>query len=201
MTVDLAVLARTDVWVPGLVVGLVLSFVVRPVVAGLCLAPARLARNEQLFVMFAGLKGAVPILLGTFLVSQAVPSAERLYGIVVVVVVLSVLVQGSLVPAVARLLRLPMREVALEPFAVGVRLRDEPNGVHRFTVRAGCPAEGRRIDELHDLPEDAWVSLVVRDDRLVPVSGSLRLEAGDQLLVLADPELVDELSATFGPAG
>jgi cell volume regulation protein A len=201
MTVDLAVLARTDVWVPGLVVGLVLSFVVRPVVAGLCLAPARLARNEQLFVMFAGLKGAVPILLGTFLVSQAVPSAERLYGIVVVVVVLSVLVQGSLVPAVARLLRLPMREVALEPFAVGVRLRDEPNGVHRFTVRAGCPAEGRRIDELHDLPEDAWVSLVVRDDRLVPVSGALRLEAGDQLLVLADPELVDELAATFGPAG
>jgi potassium/hydrogen antiporter len=175
--------------------------VIRPILVGLCLLPARLARNERVFVMFAGLKGAVPILLGSFILAEHVSQAGRLYGVVIVVVIFSVLVQGSLVPAVASLLRLPMREVALEPFAVGVRLRDEPNGVHRFTIDSGSPADGLRIDELHDLPEDAWISLVVRDNQLVPVTGSRRLQAGDQVLVLADPALVPDLVDTFGPEG
>ena len=118
-------------------------FVIRPVLVGLCLVPARLGRNERGFVLFAGLKGAVPILLGSFLLAAGVADAQRLYGIVVVVVVFSVVVQGSLVPTVARLLRLPMRPVEPEPWALGVRLRDEPDGVHRLTVTAGSPADGR----------------------------------------------------------
>jgi cell volume regulation protein A len=108
LTVDLGVLTRSDVWVPGLVLGLVLAVVIRPLFVGLCLLPARLTVNERGFVLFAGLKGAVPILLGEFLRAAHVPGAERLYGIVVIVVVLSVLVQGSLVPSVTRWLRLPM---------------------------------------------------------------------------------------------
>src|SRR5205823_10166620 len=67
---------------------------------------------------------------------------------VVVVVTFSVLVQGSLVPTVARLLRLPMRTVHPEPWSLGVRLREEPEGVHRMTISSGAPASGRRIDEL-----------------------------------------------------
>ena len=149
-------------------------------------------------MLFAGLKGAVPILLGSFVLAAQVPDAERLYGIVVVVVLLSVLLQGGLVPTAARLLRLPMREVAPEPWAIGVRLRDEPEGVHRFTVAAGAPAAGHRIDELDTLPEDAWISLVVRSDRLLPVRGDSRLQAGDEVLVLADPGLHEQLAATFG---
>ena len=65
------------------------------------------------------------------------PGRERLYGIVAVVVVFSVVVQGSLVPAAARLLRVQMRPVEPEPWALGVRLRDEPSDVHRLTIRAG----------------------------------------------------------------
>jgi potassium/hydrogen antiporter len=200
LAVDLAVLTRADVLVPGLITGIVLALVIRPVFVGLCLLPSGLAGNERTFVLFAGLKGAVPILLGSFLLAAQVAQAERLYGIVVVVVVLSVLLQGSLVPTVAGMLRLPMREVAPEPWAIGVRLRDEPEGVHRFTVTAGAPADGHRIDELHALPEDAWISLVVRDDRLLPVRGDSTLRAGDEVLVLADPDLHDVLVSTFGTA-
>ena len=198
LAVDLAVLTRADVLVPGLVTGAVLALVIRPVFVGLCLMPAGLAGNERAFVLFAGLKGAVPILLGTFLLAAHVPDAERLYGIVVVVVLMSVLLQGSLVPAVARLLRLPMRVVEPEPWAIGVRLRNEPEGVHRLTVSAGAPADGHRIEELHALPEDAWISMVVRDDRLLSVRGDSTLRAGDEVLVLADPDLRDVLVATFG---
>jgi cell volume regulation protein A len=197
LALDLAVLTRADVLVPGLATFAVLAVLIRPVFVGLCLVPAGLAARERTFVLFAGLKGAVPILLASFVLAAHVPDAERLYGIVVVVVLLSVLLQGSLVPTVARLLRLPMREVAPEPWAIGVRLRDEPEGVHRFTVAAGAPAAGHRIDELEMLPEDAWISLVVRSDRLLPVRGDSTLQAGDEVLVLADPGLHDRLRAAF----
>jgi cell volume regulation protein A len=109
LTVNLSDLARTDVWVPGLVLGAALALVIRPLLVGLCLVPARLRRNELAFVLFAGLKGAVPILLGSLLLAANIPDARRLYGIVIVVVAFSVLVQGSLVPTVLRALNLTTR--------------------------------------------------------------------------------------------
>jgi potassium/hydrogen antiporter len=197
LTVNLAVLARPEVWIPGLILGAALAFVIRPVAVGLCVAPARLAAGERAFILFAGLKGAVPILLGIFLVAASVPDSQRLYGIVAVVVVFSVVVQGSLVPAAARLLRVPMDPVKPEPWALGVRLRDEPSGVHRLTIRAGSPADGHTIGDLAGLPGDAWVSFVVRDGQLVPIRPGTRLRAGDDVLVLADTGLHEELARAF----
>jgi cell volume regulation protein A len=201
LTISLDEISRADVWIPGLVLGAALAFVIRPALVGLCLAPARLGRGELGFVLFAGLKGAVPILLGSFLLAAAVPGAQRLYGIIAVAVVFSVVVQGSLVPAAARLLRVPVRPVEPEPWALGVRLRDEPSGVHQLTVAAGSPADGRTVDELAGLPGGAWVSFIVRDGQLVPVKGGTRLRPGDDVLVLADPGLHDKLTRAFtGPS-
>jgi potassium/hydrogen antiporter len=201
LTIDLSVIAQTDVWIPGLILGAALAFIIRPVLVGLCLIPARLKNNERNFVLFAGLKGAVPILLGSFLLAAHVPQAERLYGIAAVVVVFSVVVQGSLIPAVAKLLHIEMRVVEPEPWALGVRLRDEPSGVHRLTIKSGSPADGRTIDDLADLPGDAWVSFVVRGGQLVPIKGDTRLRAGDDVLVLAPSELGEKLITAFEGRG
>ena len=201
LTISLDVVSRADVWVPGLVLGAALAFLIRPVLVGLCLIRARLGRGERAFVLFAGLKGAVPILLGSFLLAAGVPGAQRLYGIVAVTVVFSVVVQGSLVPAAARLLRVPMRPVEPEPWALGVRLRDEPSGVHQLTVTAGSPADGRTVDELAGLPGEAWVSFIVRDGQLVPLKPGTRLRPGDDVLVQADPALHEKLARAFqGPS-
>ena len=147
--------------------------------------------------MFAGLKGAVPILLASYLLAANIPQGSRLYGIVIIVVVFSVLVQGSLVPTVARVLRVPMRTVHPEPWSLGIRLRDEPEGFHRFTIAPGSPAEGRTIEQLADLPVDVWVSFVVRDQQLLTVRGDTTLYAGDDLLILADDQDRPELAAIF----
>jgi cell volume regulation protein A len=112
-------------------------------------------------------------------------------------VVCSVLVQGSLVPTVARALRLPMRTVQPEPWALGIRLRTEPEGFHRFTISPGSPADGRTVEELADLPVDVWVSFVVRDHQLLTVCRDTTLRAGDDVLVLADDDLRERLTATF----
>jgi potassium/hydrogen antiporter len=100
------------VWGQGLLLALVLALAVRPAVVVAALAPFRFSRAERAFVAWSGLKGAVPILLAAFAVLGSVPDAKRVYGIVFVVVLLSVVVQGTLVPVVARALRIPMREHA-----------------------------------------------------------------------------------------
>ncbi|GAC1595551.1 MAG: cation:proton antiporter [Acidimicrobiales bacterium] len=197
LTVDLNRLIQSDVWVPGLVLAVVLSFAVRPVVVGLCLIPARLKSNEAAFVLFAGLKGAVPLLLGELMLAAGTQDADRLYAIVVVVVVFSVLVQGSLTPTVAQLLKLRMRQITPEPWAIGVRLADEPPGVHRYVVGAGSPAEGRVVSDLTELPEDSWITFLVRAHQPVPVRATTQLQVGDEVLVLGNEECADELQVIF----
>ena len=102
LTVPLSVLTKVDVWVPGLVLALVLAVVIRPLLVGPLLLGPGLSRPERWFVLLAGLKGAVPLLLGLFLLGADVSEPGRLYGIVVVVVLFSVAVQGSLVPVMMR---------------------------------------------------------------------------------------------------
>jgi cell volume regulation protein A len=111
-----------------------------------------------------------------------------------------VLVQGSSVPGIARVLRVPMRTIAPEPWAIGVRLRQEPHGVHRLTVTPGSAAEGWTVEDLGEHAGDIWVSMVVRTSGLVPVRADTELHAGDEVVILADPELREELSALFLPA-
>jgi cell volume regulation protein A len=201
LTVDLHVLGRLDVWLPGLALGVALTVLLRPLGVGACLAPVRLRRNERTFILFAGLKGAVPILLGEMLRTAGVPDAERLYGIVVVVVTFSVLVQGGCVPLVARLLHLPMSTTEPEPWAVGVRLRDEPQGVQRLTVKAGSAADGMTVESLGDIAGDLWVSMVVRASGLVPVRADTELRAGDVVVILAESDLSARLDELFCRTG
>ena len=92
----------------------------------------------------------------------------------------SVVVQGGLLPAAARLLRVPIRPAQPQPWALGVRLRDEPSGVHHLTISAGSPADGRTVGEIPALPADAWISFVVRDGQLAPIADGMRLRAGER---------------------
>jgi cell volume regulation protein A len=148
----------------------------------------------------AGLKGAVPIPLGSFLLTAEVPDTTRLYAVIVVVVVFSVVVQGGLVPTVAARLGVPMRTVEPEPWSLGVRFRQEPRGLRRHVAAAASPADGCRIGDL-GVGEDVWISFVIRDDQLVPVGGATSLRAGDEILALTDPERGPDLTAIFSKPG
>jgi cell volume regulation protein A len=99
------------IWLDGLILAAVLVFVVRPLIVGTLLLPVRLRWGERSFVIWGGVRGAVPILLATFPLLEGLDGAARIYGIVAVAVVLSVVVQGGTVPWAARRLGVPMREV------------------------------------------------------------------------------------------
>ncbi|HKX14601.1 MAG TPA: cation:proton antiporter [Propionibacteriaceae bacterium] len=201
LTIDLTVLARIDVWLPGLILGLALAIVIRPLVVGLCLLRTRLERGERAFVLFAGLRGAVPILLGLLILTAEVPDAERLYGIVVIVVVFSVAVQGSLVPTVARRLGVPMQPIRPQPWAVGVQLQTEPETAHQVAVAPGSVVEGRTIADIAELAGNVWISMVVRDGALLPAREDTRLQAGDLVTLLIDEDSSHEVAMFNKPRG
>jgi potassium/hydrogen antiporter len=183
-----------DLW-QSVALAALLILIVRPVLVALVLAPIRLRLGERAFVLWAGFKGAVPIVLGTFVLTGDVADAPRIYDVIFVVVLISVVVQGGLVPTFARLFNVPMRVVEPEPWALGMRFRDEPEGLRRYYVRAGSPADGCSISDL-DVGETAWISMVSRDGQLLQVRGQTELQAGDEVLLLADPGA--ELGPVFG---
>ena len=114
LTIDLTALGENHRWLDGLVLAVVLAVVARPLATGPLLLPARLTNGERLFVMWSGLKGAVPILLASFAVLAKVDDADRIYGIVFVVVAFSVALQGATIPSAADRLGVPMRTASAE---------------------------------------------------------------------------------------
>ena len=122
-----------------------LSLVIRPLLVGVLLWPVRLRLGERLFVLWSGLKGAVPILLGAFIVqagSRACRASTRSFswswrsGSIV---------QGGVVPGLARRLKIPLRTIEPEPWSLGIRFQEEPKGLHRFIVAPGAAAQGTAI--------------------------------------------------------
>jgi potassium/hydrogen antiporter len=128
-----------------------------------------------------------------------VAGSDRLYEIVFVVVALSVVVQASLIPTVAGRLGVPLRIVEPEPWSLGVRFRHEPDAVRRYRVALGSPADGAAISDL-PMGEGAWVSLVLRHGRLVPVRPETRLLADDEAITVTDREAEHAVNGLFRPA-
>ena len=187
LSIQLRDVFQPSVLLAGLLIAGLLIFIIRPVLVGLATLPIRLKRGERAFVLWAGLKGAVPILLGMFIVTAEVDGAERLYAIIFIVVLISVLLQGGLVPVFARLFRVPMRLVEPRPWIVDVRFAEEPDGLERHVVRADSAADGRTIAELA-LGDESWISVVSRNGRNLPVRNSTRLQAGDVVLTQVDDD-------------
>lgn len=186
LTIHLDALSGRD-WLEGLAIAAVLGLVVRPIVVAATLARAELSRNEKAFIAWSGLKGAVPVLLAAFGLLGHVDDGQRIYGIVFIVVLASVVGQGTFVPMVANRLKIPMRLRERLPWELSVRVGSEPSGVAEHVVEPGSDWDGTVIDDL-PLPDDAWITLVVRDGATVKPTGDLRLETGDRVLLLGLPD-------------
>jgi cell volume regulation protein A len=114
LTVNLSDITAA-VWGEGLVIAIVVALIARPLAVITTIAAAQFTRGELLFITWSGLKGAVPILLAAFALIVDAPGADHVYQVVFVVVLVSVVGQGTLVPLVARQLGVPMSLRALVP--------------------------------------------------------------------------------------
>ena len=116
LTISITTLGVTQ-WGEGLLLAAVVALVIRPLVVGPLLLPTQLRRGEKAFILWGGLKGAVPILLASLALEAGVSDAGRIYEIVFVVVLASVVVQGSSIPFVARRLGVRMKRISVTPRA------------------------------------------------------------------------------------
>jgi len=90
-----------DVLVEGTLLGLVVAFVARPIATVLATAFEPFTRAEKVLIGWAGLRGAVPVILATFPVIDGVPQSLEFFNIVFFAVVVSTVIQGSTVEALA----------------------------------------------------------------------------------------------------
>jgi cell volume regulation protein A len=170
---------------PALVVGFVLTFVARPLSVALTLLPFDLRWREQVFLSWAGLRGAVPIVLTTIPVTAGVAGAEKIFDIIFLLVVVYTLVQAPTLPLAARRLGVAAEADVLELDVESAYLDDARADLLQVTVTAGSRLRGVYIDELR-LPPGAHVTLVMRDEDAFVPSGGTVLRTGDRLLVVAD---------------
>jgi cell volume regulation protein A len=169
---------------PALVIGGALLLVARPLSVVASLAWFRMPWAQQIFISWAGLRGAVPIVLATFPLTVGVPRATFIFDTVFVLVVVFTIVQGESLPWLARRLRiaapLAPRDVEVE----SAPLEELDADLMQMTVPEGSRLHGVYLPELR-LPEDAAVVLIVREGRAFVPDDNTRLMRGDQALLVS----------------
>lgn len=177
----------------ALLISLVLIFIARPIAVGPLLLLTRLRPRESLMVSWVGLRGAVPIVLATFPLVEGVPQAELIFNVVFVIVLTSVLVQGTTIPLVARWLRVdaPMERPRAN-ILDAVESGSGDTDLHEIVVAEGTPSADMQLVDL-GLPPGALIVLINRNDEFVVPRGSTVLAAGDSVLVLSDEESLPEV--------
>ena len=174
--------------VPGIVVGLVVLLIARPLSVAAAGLPFKVPWREQAFISWSGLRGAVPIVLAMIPLMVGRPGALELVDTIVVVVVIYTLLQGTTLPWLARRLDVADTGRPLEVQLDAAPLEDLGAHVLQVTIPPESRMHGVYLPQLR-LPQGAVVALVVRQGSPVDISSTLRLQRGDQLLVIA-PERV-----------
>ena len=172
----------SDDVLPALVIGLVLLLVARPVSVALSLIGFRFAWREQAFVSWAGLRGAVPIVLATFPLVAGVEGSHRLLNVVFVLVVVFTLVQGPSLQPLSRWLGLtgdPTREIEVEAAPLDVL------GAELLTMTVNPPSRLLNVTLLElRLPDPAVITLIIRRGHAFVPQPETRIETGDELLIV-----------------
>ncbi|WP_371772671.1 potassium/proton antiporter [Streptomyces sp. NBC_01438] len=189
-----------DFW-PAVVVGLVLTVVARPLEVFLSLAPFRLPWQEKALMSWAGLRGAVPIILATIPMVSGIEGSTRVFNIVFVLVIVYTLIQGPTLPWLAKALKIA--EDPSEAADLGIesapleRLRGHLLSV---AIPAKSKMHGVEVGELR-LPSGAGVTLVVRDDTSFVPTPPTVLRRGDELLVVTTDPVRDATEARLRAVG
>lgn len=182
-----------DVAVPALLVAMVLTLVARPVAVILCTLGQGFGWKERTLVSWAGLRGAVPIVLATFPFTAGFEDAPLVFNIVFFVVLVSILVQGvGLQPLLNRLV-LPQAEPAWFPVAQTRPLGDLQVDLVEVTVTDDLYVHGHTLADVA-LPDGMLVATLIRDNEAIVPRGTTVLHHGDRLLVsVASNDRANEL--------
>lgn len=175
-----------DISFVALLIGIFMIIVGRPLSVILCLLPfKKITKSSKMFISWVGLRGAVPIIFATYPVVANVEGANIIFNIVFFITILSLVIQGTTIPFVARKLNLDL------PFEkkgndFGVELPDEiGSNLYDLTITKEMLEKADTLKEM-DLPQGSLVMIIKRGDEFLVPNGTLKLKEGDKFLLIAE---------------
>ncbi|MCK9304871.1 MAG: potassium/proton antiporter [Bacteroidales bacterium] len=177
--------------VPGLLISFVMIFISRPLTVFLSLLPfRRMGVRDKVFVSWVGLRGAVPIIFAIIILAEDVPHADLIFNIVFICTLVSLLVQGTSIPMVAKWLSLAekrMRERKHRDF--DIEFADDIKSItDQIEIKESMLQKGNQLMDL-PLPEKTLVIMIKREDIYMVPKGNTVLQPRDKLLVITDNQL------------
>lgn len=179
-----------DIAVPALLISAFVIILARPLTVFLCLAPFKNVRvKDKLYVSWVGLRGAVPIIFAILPLAADIPGSRMIFNIVFVITIVSLLIQGTTLPQVARWLGLsekPRQYKKFEDFDVEFS-EEIKSAMTEISITEETLKHGRNLIEM-PLPDKTLVVMIKRDDLYFVPKGNTEILAGDTLLVISDDE-------------
>lgn len=171
----------------GLLITAFLIFVGRPIAVFVSLARAKdMNWRKKLFVSWVGLRGAAPIVFATYPLLAQVHYANTIFNLVFFISAISVLLQGTTLPFMAKLLHVSVPEKVRRKFPLDIELKDDSKSdLLEVDIPDDSPAVGRQVVELN-LPKTAMIVLIHRDGKYLTPTGETELKGRDHLLIMAD---------------
>lgn len=183
----------------GLLVGVFMIICARPISVFLCLLPFRkMSGKAKLYVSWVGLRGAVPIIFATYPLIAKIPQASLIFNVVFFITILSLLIQGTTVSYMAKLLGLTEKEKESKS-NFGMELSEDiKSAMSEIMVMPSLLENGNRLMDL-TLPDNTLVVMVKREESFFIPKGKTKLKPGDKLLVITDND--EELLKVYQQLG
>jgi potassium/hydrogen antiporter len=179
-----------DAFVPALVAGFALTFLARPISVFLATTPFTWSMQERVFLSWAGLRGAIPVVLATIPLADGTENAAWLFHVVFIVAVVFTLLQAPPLPWLARYLGVGGDAEARDTDVESAPLDRLHADLIQVRVPARSQLHGVEIGELR-LPPNVAVALVIRKDKTFVPSPTTRLQRGDEMLIVAPRRMRD----------
>ena len=176
----------------ALLIGVFMIIIGRPLSVFLCLLPFRkITMKSRIFVSWVGLRGAVPIIFATYPVVAGVEGSNLIFNIVFFITIVSLVVQGTTISFVARILNLskPLEKTGND---FGVELPEEiDSDLSDMTITKSMLEEADTLKDMN-LPKGTLVMIVKRGDEFLIPNGTLKLHEGDKLLLISEKSKEEE---------
>lgn len=187
-----------DIVLVSIAIAFFLIFLARPVAVLICLLPFRFRWQEQFFISWVGLRGAVPIVLALYPVMAGIEGARDFFDITFVIVLISLLVQGATVAPMARWLKVIIPSVPAPKHSYPLINRsDHSLEVAEFIVEEGSPVYADNFNPAqnwHHYPK--WIAHI-RSEQSLPVEDNVKIEAGDSIWLLMRTDDIDDAAISF----
>ncbi len=176
----------------GLMISFFLMFVARPVAVFACTFMSKFSLREKAFISWTGLRGATPIILATYPLTEGHPQASYMFNIVFFVVLSSVMFQGKTLAKAAKLLQLDawVREAKAYPLSFDRTPGAGTEETREVDLAANSVFVGKMISELRIFPDGVTILLINRGTKFIIPKGNTKLEAGDTLLIFGERALL-----------